>query len=144
VLQSWKVSCGMAYFTTKLENLSLSLWPWSQENIYLDLLHNITFLQLQKDEVQIFQHMAAPPHYTSTICDALNEKFPGQWKRTESLITMLIRYIHFHFKQYISVFSWWSLPRDKMTKQQINHTVHSSHRVLKFWCSNTNSKKYKS
>jgi hypothetical protein len=40
------------------------------------------FLQLQDDEVQT--------HYSSTISDALNETFPGQWMRTESLITMLI------------------------------------------------------
>jgi hypothetical protein len=38
------------------------------------------------DEVVIFQHACAPPHYGNIFCDALHMRFPGQCIQQEGLV----------------------------------------------------------
>jgi hypothetical protein len=44
------------------------------------------FLQLEGEEVAIFQHDSAPPHCGNTICVALNIRFPGHWIERGGLV----------------------------------------------------------
>lgn len=48
--------------------------------VYLDMLENFLFPQLEEIEDRIiFQQDGAPPHYHNSVTDALNMRFPLRW-----------------------------------------------------------------
>jgi hypothetical protein len=58
---------------------------FSEANInvtnYLDMLENYVFPTMEEEEVLMFKHKGAPPHYCNTVHDVLKVRFPGHWRR---------------------------------------------------------------